>query len=242
MSEIDEEREEAVKKTLNLLEEWGYASKFIWFRELHRITDIDKGLLRNVLIYSGSQISGTYSGVTITWSGWNGVDGLLGNEYIRLEGITENTFVMKAFGYKAGDVAVDYNWEGTGGGPAASGAGSFSKSVPLGDRAIIGTIPTGVENLFIDLTAENDLDIELWDGDAFVVGWKADGVNAVIYSGSEVTGTYNSVSITWSGWNGVDGLLGNEYIRLNGVTQNDFVMKVFGYRAGSVQVDYVWGP
>ena len=49
MSEVDEEREEAVKKTLDLLEEWGSASKFIWFRELHRITDIDKGLLRNIL-------------------------------------------------------------------------------------------------------------------------------------------------------------------------------------------------
>jgi hypothetical protein len=49
MSEMDEEREEAVKITLNLLEEWGSASKFIWFRELHRITDIDKGLLRNIL-------------------------------------------------------------------------------------------------------------------------------------------------------------------------------------------------
>ena len=49
MSEVDEEREEAMKDTLDLLEEWGSASKFIWFRELHRITDIDKGLLRNIL-------------------------------------------------------------------------------------------------------------------------------------------------------------------------------------------------
>ncbi|QLH05601.1 hypothetical protein C5F49_06290 [Nitrosopumilus oxyclinae] len=49
MSEVDDEREEATKVTLNLLEEWGSASKFIWFRELHRITDIDKGLLRNIL-------------------------------------------------------------------------------------------------------------------------------------------------------------------------------------------------
>ena len=49
MSEIDEEREEATKITLKLLEEWGSESRFIWFRELHRITDIDKGLLRNVL-------------------------------------------------------------------------------------------------------------------------------------------------------------------------------------------------
>jgi len=49
MSEVDEEREEAIKTTLDLLEEWGSASKFIWFRELHRITDIDKGLLRTIL-------------------------------------------------------------------------------------------------------------------------------------------------------------------------------------------------
>ena len=49
MSEIDEEREGAIKITLNVLEEWGSESKFIWFRELHRITDIDKGLLRNIL-------------------------------------------------------------------------------------------------------------------------------------------------------------------------------------------------
>jgi len=49
MNEIDEEREEATKITLDLLEEWGSNSRFIWFRELHRITDIDKGLLRNIL-------------------------------------------------------------------------------------------------------------------------------------------------------------------------------------------------
>ncbi|MDF2421824.1 MAG: hypothetical protein OPY06_02315 [Nitrosopumilus sp.] len=49
MGEIDEEREKAVRVTLDILEEWGSASKFIWFRELHRITDVDKGLLRNIL-------------------------------------------------------------------------------------------------------------------------------------------------------------------------------------------------
>ena len=49
MSEFDEEREEAIKITLRLLEEWGSESKFIWFRELHRITNIDRGLLRNIL-------------------------------------------------------------------------------------------------------------------------------------------------------------------------------------------------
>ena len=49
LDEIDEEKEEATKRVLQLLEEWGADSKFIWFRELHRITDIDKGLLRNII-------------------------------------------------------------------------------------------------------------------------------------------------------------------------------------------------
>lgn len=49
MNEIDEQYEEALKQVLDLLEQWGIDSRFIWFRELHRITDIDKGLLRNIL-------------------------------------------------------------------------------------------------------------------------------------------------------------------------------------------------
>ncbi|HJJ21069.1 MAG: hypothetical protein MT334_00945 [Candidatus Nitrosopumilus limneticus] len=43
------ETEEATNQILELLEDWGSQSKFIWFRELHRITDIDKGLLRNII-------------------------------------------------------------------------------------------------------------------------------------------------------------------------------------------------
>jgi len=49
LDERDEEKEEATEKVIQLLEEWGADSKFIWFREVHRITDIDKGLLRNIL-------------------------------------------------------------------------------------------------------------------------------------------------------------------------------------------------
>lgn len=49
MDEKDKELEEYTEQVLQILEEWGSESKFIWFRELHRITDIDKGLLRNIL-------------------------------------------------------------------------------------------------------------------------------------------------------------------------------------------------
>jgi hypothetical protein len=49
MYEIDEEQEKNTQQVLDVLEKWGSESRFIWFRELHRITDIDKGLLRNII-------------------------------------------------------------------------------------------------------------------------------------------------------------------------------------------------
>ena len=49
MNEIDKEREETTEQILDVLENWGSESRFIWFRELHRITDIDKGILRNII-------------------------------------------------------------------------------------------------------------------------------------------------------------------------------------------------
>jgi len=49
MYKIDKEQEEMTQQVLDILEKWGSESRFIWFRELHRITDIDKGLLRNII-------------------------------------------------------------------------------------------------------------------------------------------------------------------------------------------------
>lgn len=49
MHKIDKEQEETTQQVLDVLEKWGSESRFIWFRELHRITDIDKGILRNII-------------------------------------------------------------------------------------------------------------------------------------------------------------------------------------------------
>ncbi|EPA04620.1 hypothetical protein BG20_I1967 [Candidatus Nitrosarchaeum limnium BG20] len=50
--ELNEKEEEMSRNTnlaLKVLEEWGNNSRFIWFRELHRISDIEKGVLRNII-------------------------------------------------------------------------------------------------------------------------------------------------------------------------------------------------
>ncbi len=49
MYEINQEQEKTTQQVLDVLEKWGSESRFIWFRELHRITDIDKGILRNII-------------------------------------------------------------------------------------------------------------------------------------------------------------------------------------------------
>lgn len=49
MYKIDKEYEETTQQILDVLEKWGSESRFIWFRELHRVTDIDKGILRNII-------------------------------------------------------------------------------------------------------------------------------------------------------------------------------------------------
>jgi len=197
---------------------------------------------RRALLYSETGIANDYNGTHIAWSGWGGIDGAAGNESISIRGVTKTTFVIKAFGYNAGSVRVEYSWSGTDiDGPAANGAGRFSKMVPQNGRAVIGTIPAGVESLEIDLTAQHDLDIELWDDDVFVVGWQVNGEKSLIYRDSPVTGLYKGVKISWSGWDGVDGQKGSEYIRISGTTQNAFLMKAFGYQEGEVSVEYRWG-
>ena len=181
-------------------------------------------------IYSETAIAAIYNGVEITWSGWNGLGGHLGNESTTLSGTTKNAFVMKVFGYQAGNVDVEYSWMGMGvEGPASSGSGSFSKLVPQNDRVIIGTIPVGVDGLLINLASANDLDIEIWDEKTFVVGWQVAGRKSLIYGNTPVSGLYNGVRIAWSGWDGVAGHKGDEYIRISGTTQNTFLMKVFGF-------------
>ena len=49
MDKTDKDYQSTTNQVLQVLEDWGKESKFIWLRELHKITDIDKGLLRNII-------------------------------------------------------------------------------------------------------------------------------------------------------------------------------------------------
>jgi hypothetical protein len=54
-----------------------------------------------------------YSGMQITYSGFNGVDEQQGHEYVRIQGPTTIPILMQAYAYVAGDVKVMYSWTGS---------------------------------------------------------------------------------------------------------------------------------
>jgi len=51
---------------------------------------------------------------------------------------------------------------------------------------------------------------------------------------------YGTTTITWSGYNGDGTGFGNEYITISGTTDRSFLMKVYGYKAGTATVSYSW--
>lgn len=54
-----------------------------------------------------TEVSATYQGMKITWSGYEG-----GNELIKIEGKTTSELTVKVYGYEAGTGTVTYSWGG----------------------------------------------------------------------------------------------------------------------------------
>jgi hypothetical protein len=187
----------------------------------------------------------TYEGVEYCYSGYNGDCGTTSNgtngcsygkEWIRVTGSTNRQLVMKAFGYAAGEANVDYSWEAL---PDCvdAGSGTFSQHIIKNAIVDVGVIPEGKENIKIELTSPEDVDIQLYDGDDALIKWPDGRING---SGVQ-TLTHNGMIITWSGYNGDGTNLGNEYIHIQGEITADLTMKAFGYAEGDAQVDYAWG-
>jgi len=177
----------------------------------------------------------SYKNVSITYSGYNGTNHHPGHEFIDIKGTTPTAMTMKAFGYQAGYATVNYSWTGKegceeGGG---NGTGHFEQDIPNSDIALVGSIPKDIENLEVNLTSDKDIDIQLYG---------ADGTAIILLNGSGTqTINYHNMHIEWSGYNGVDGHAGHEYIKITGKTTEEITMKVYGYEAGSASVDYSWG-
>ena len=178
-----------------------------------------------------------YQGTEVTYSGYNGFDGEKGHEYINVSGTTKVPMTMKAFGYQAGFATVNYSWTGKEG-CDNSGDGNFTQSIAHDALTLVGEIPAGIPNVEVLLKSDKDLDIQLYGEDGTViVGWKPEGL---LNGPSVELIDYHGMSIEWSGYNGLDGNKGHEYIAIMGKTTEKLTMKVYGYEAGFADVTYSW--
>ncbi|GMH59657.1 hypothetical protein TL16_g02874 [Triparma laevis f. inornata] len=210
-----------------------------------------KGTLGN---NDGSKESTTYKGMQISYSGYYGVDGKMGFEYIRLEGEVKSPLIMKAFAFEAGDAKVSYEWGYTRT-PTCLGilplTGTMSSSVTKDTSVEIGEIIVGKKDLRITLTADKDVDVTLYDkgADSLDVcpgkgkySEDADqckkGALGNNDDGGEESVVYNGVTYGYSGYSGVGGKLGNEWVQLTGVTNTPLLMSAFGFASGDFKVDY----
>jgi len=135
----------------------------------------------------------------------------------------------------------DFNFDGE------LGASSFNVYLQEGETATVGTIPSGVSNIFIQLDAGLiDVDLEIWEETE-----EGSQIPVLVYGNSESsqgdsefqsTWSYNGLQFTYSGWTGVNDQYGKEWITIEGTTNKEYTIKVKNYDVDTnAKVDYSWG-
>eukprot|EP00966_Prymnesium_polylepis_P220854 5108034-Prymnesium_polylepis.1 len=136
---------------------------------------------------------------------------------------------------------------------------SVPKSTPCAclcaRQATVGSIPPGKYAVQILLDSTKDVDVQLWDGAVPLISWcekkpktrasqitKACGLlPSDPDTSSEESVDYQGMRITYSGYSGVGGAPGKEFITIQGKTATTLTMKAFAFEAGSATVNYKWG-
>ena len=132
------------------------------------------------IIFESSQVTKTWNGDSITYSGYNGDGTGLGNEFVRFnDDNNHNAYQIFAYGYTPGVAAVTYAWTGQanctddGQGLDFSGSGVFSQEIEVGTVITVGELPAGLTDVYIRLDSASDIDIQVYDGNVAIV--KRDG-------------------------------------------------------------------
>lgn len=197
---------------------------------------------------------------SLSYSGYNGDGSGLGNEWIEITGEATTTLQMRAYAYSAGDAEVTYSWGRSQTacckGEAPCG-GSFKQKIAKNDIVEVGRIPVGKRDVYIQLNSDKDVDIQLYDttdttrfeeGRA-IVGWCPNPPKCnlgIMYDSKYQDVRYPQQSdamdtreYQYSGYNGVSGV-GDEFIRIVGVTNRELLMTAFGYTDGVADVSYTY--
>ena len=192
------------------------------------------------ILNQSSLVSRFYKKNKITYSGYNGNGVNKGYEFISVQGSTPSILKMKAFGYEAGYAVVKYSWTGKDNcTPKSKGKGAFNQNIHQHVSTTVGEIPKGISNLSVTLNAANDIDMQLFSASGkAIVSWKPQGL---LSGPTQKSISYNGMKIEWSGYEGVNGKKGNEYIKISGNITEALTLKVYGYETGEASVNYHWG-
>lgn len=125
------------------------------------------------IIWESSEVTKTWSGDSITYSGYNGDGTGLGNEVIRFNGENSNTYQIFAYGYAPGYASVTYTWTGQANctelSVSPSGSEKFSQEIEQGEVVTFGELPAGLADIYIRLDSTSDIDIQVYDGNISLV-------------------------------------------------------------------------
>lgn len=119
---------------------------------------------------------------------------------------------------------------------ASTESGSFSAWVPSGQYVPAVELPTGAGSIRIDLSAGSDLDIQLFDSRGTVVGYPSGQIGTA----GAFEGRYRDLTIRYSGYNGVAGDAGREYLEIEGSLPESMIVAMYGYRAGHGELSFEW--
>ena len=215
-----------------------------------QLEDVETGT--QIVNYEGGLLSGhghgctDYQGLEYCYSGYNGDGSGSGHEYIKIAGTTNRPVKMFAYGYAPGNALVEYSWDAPTDCVDAGVGEEFNQEMAKDNLALVGTIPTGKENVEVKLTSDKDLDIEIYHGDKVIVAYqckqKTPHFENCLASGVEASVDYEGMTIQYSGWNGVDGKKGHEFVKIEGKLTQPLTIKAFAFEAGTATVNYSWGP
>ncbi|RUM71359.1 MAG: hypothetical protein DSZ08_03150, partial [Sulfurovum sp.] len=130
-------------------------------------------------------------------------------------------------------IHAEFNFQG------CSGSGTFEQQIEsyngdYNNAVYVGEIPKGIQGLHINLVSDKDVDIRLYGvNNDKIVHWPY----GILSFPREESKAYKNVTITYSGFNGVDGKKGNEYITIAKTTPTKMRMEAFGYEAGYATVN-----
>merc|ERR1711959_561118 len=134
--------------------------------------------------------------------------------------------------------------------PCKGGKGNFEKKLKRGKRAKVGIIPANQNNVKVTLKTKKDVDLGVWgpQGKIAIVAWNCASHNKIHKTPTKCLDTsykksikYAGATIEYSGYNGQNGKLGHEYIKIKGKSAEALTIQAYAYRAGTAKVDYSWG-